>query len=113
MTWHLGAIDQQPHKTLDAWMVYEVPFDGPDRPWTWHLVGWCQESTKGQVSSPVETLDPIARKAVTRSGRVYELGPRPGCNGDAFVTWGAWKRRHRVGEEREVTEELQALLGTV
>lgn len=109
-SWHLSAIDSAPDRTLDAWMVFEVPFDGPDQPWTWHLVGWRLEGGKGQVSSPLVELDPVARKAVTRSGRVYELGPRPGCNPDALATWGTWKRRYGVHLERETTEELEELL---
>lgn len=113
MTWHLGAIDEPAHRTLDAWMVFEVPFDGADRPWTWHLVGWRREGGKGQVSSPVEVLDPLARKALTRSGRVYELGPRPGCNPDALATWGQWKRRYGVATERDETLELERLLGQI
>ncbi|NKE67619.1 hypothetical protein RAMLITH_17490 [Ramlibacter sp. RBP-2] len=110
MTWHLAAIDSATERTLDAWMAFEVPFDGPDRPWTWHLVGWRLEGGRGQVSSPVVQLDPVARKAVTRSGRVYELGKRPGLNPDAFATWSAWKRRHGLRDEREVTSELEEVL---
>lgn len=110
MTWHLGAIDGPVHRTLDAWMAFEVPFDGPGRPWTWHLVGWRREGSKGQVSSPVEVFDPVARKARTRSGRIYELGPLPGCNPDALAAWGAWKRRHGLVGELEVTDELVRLL---
>ena len=30
MTWHLARVEQEPTKTLDAWMVMEVPFDGAD-----------------------------------------------------------------------------------
>jgi hypothetical protein len=110
MTWHLAAIEREPDRTLDAWMVFEVPFDGAGRPWTRHLVGWRLEGGKGQVSSPVATFDPASRRAMTRSGKVYELGERPGLNPDAFVTWGAWKRRHGLQQELEVTEEVEALL---
>lgn len=43
---------------------------------TWHLVGWRVEGDRGQMSSPVVMLDPVARKALTRSGRMYELDER-------------------------------------
>lgn len=110
MTWHFGAIEREADKTLHAWSVFEVPFDGPDRPWTWHLVGWRVEGGRGQVSSPVVVLDLVTRKALTRSGRVYGLGERPGLNPDALAAWSAWKHRSGVLLERDVTDELQALL---
>lgn len=110
MTWHLGVIEREADKTLHAWSVFEVPFDGPDRPWTWHLVGWRVEGGRGQVSSPVVMLDPVARKALTRSGRVHDLGARPGLNADAFATWGRWKSEHSITTEQDVTAEMLDLL---
>jgi hypothetical protein len=110
MAWRTEVIDAQPSRTLDAWMAIEVPFDGPERQWTLHLVGWRVEGGRGQVSSPVEVLDPQRRLARTRSGRVYELRHGPGLNGDAFTTWCRWKAQHALGDERDVSDELAALL---
>lgn len=110
MTWRVEPIGEEPSRTLDAWFVVEVPFDGEHAPWTRHLVGWNVESTKGRVSSPIEVLDPERRLAKTRSGRVYELRHGPGLNGDAFTTWCRWKARHGLREERDVSDELAALL---
>ena len=113
MTWRVERIDEEATKTLDAWMVMEVPFDGPGRPWTRHLVGWRLEGCKGQVSSPVKVFDPASRRAITRSGRVYELGALPGVNGDAFATWGQWKHLHGIAHERDVTDDVVEELGRV
>ena len=110
MTWVIGCIEFPATKTLDAWMVLEVPFDGAQLPWTRHLVGFRREGCKGQVSSPVEVFDPISRLAMTRSGRVYELGPTPGVNADAFALWGNWKHRNGIAHERDVTTEVDELL---
>lgn len=110
MTWLLARIEQEPSKTLDAWMVLEVPFDGAENPWTRHLIGFRREGCKGQVSSPVKVFDPISRRAMTRSGQVYELGPLPGINADAFVLWGNWKHTNRIAHERDVTAEVDELL---
>lgn len=110
MTWHVARIDQEPSKTLDAWMVLEVPFDGAQNPWTRHLVGFRREGCKGQVSSPVEVFDPISRRAMTRSGQVYELGPLPGVNAEAFALWGSWKHRNGISHERDVTAQVDELL---
>lgn len=110
MPWSTEPILEQPSRTLDAWMAVEVPFDGPEKPWTLHLVGWRVEGSRGQVSSPVEALDPQRRLARTRSGRVYELRVGPGLNGDAFTTWCRWKGHYGLSEERDVSDELAALL---
>lgn len=91
-------------------MVVEVPLDKPDRPWTQHLVGWRVEGGRGQVRSPVEVLDPDRRLAKTRSGRVYELRHRPGLNGDAFTTWRRWKGRYGLQQQRDISDEVAALL---
>jgi len=110
MIWHLEPIHEAPSRTLDAWMVVAVPLDGADRPWTAHLVGWSVETTKGRVSSAVEMLDPQRRLARTRSGRVYELRHGPGLNGDAFSTWCQWKADHGVEVDRDISDEVNALL---
>lgn len=106
MSWRIEDITEQPSRTLDAWMVLEVPFDGPELPWTRHLVGWRVEGGKGQVSSPIEAVDPRRRLAMTRSGRVYELRHGPGLNGDAFATWSRWKARYGLQLERDVSDEV-------
>jgi hypothetical protein len=110
MSWRVQPISEEPSRTLDAWFVVEVPFDGAQVPWTRHLVGWSVESTRGRVSSPIEVLDPERRLARTRSGRVYELRHGPGLNADAFTTWCRWKARHGLQDERDVSDEVSALL---
>lgn len=40
MSWRIESVLEPPSRTLDAWMAVEVPFDGPNKPWTLHLVGW-------------------------------------------------------------------------
>jgi hypothetical protein len=113
MPWRIERIEQEPTKTLDVWMALEVPFDGADQPWTRHFVGFRREGCKAQVSSPVEVFDPVRRRAVTRTGQVYELGGLPGVNGDAFATWGRWKRLNGIAHERDVTDDVAEDLGHV
>lgn len=110
MWWRIESVLQPPSRTLDAWMAVEVPFDGSDKPWTLHLVGWRVEGGRGQVSSPVEALDPCRLLARTRSGRVYELRHGPGLNSDAFATWCTWKGRHGMEAERDARDQVAALL---
>lgn len=108
--WTIKSITIDADKTLDAWAVFEVPFNGPRRPWTRHFIGFARESGNGQVSSPVVALDPVTRRARTQSGRVYHLAGDPGGNSDAIYMWGFFKHRHHLTEERNVTDEVFAAL---
>lgn len=110
MAWTLTTISEAVHCTLDAWSVFEVPFDGQGNAWTRHFVGFRRESCRGRVSSPVEQFDPASRRGRTRSGKVYELAGVGGLNPDAMATWGLWKTANAIGVERDVTAEVEALL---
>lgn len=110
MAWRIEPITQRPTKTLDGWRVYEVPFDGPGAPWTRHLTGFRLEGCKAQVSSPVVAFDPVTRRALTRSGQVYELRVGPGFSADAFVMWSTWVYTNGIQHAADVTDEVQALL---
>lgn len=106
----IESIEAEPERTLDAWSAYVVPFDGPERAWTCHLTGFRREGCKGQVSSPVVAIDPERRRARTRSGSVYALAGRPGMNPDALATWGQFKKARMLGQQEDVTEQLDAIL---
>lgn len=107
-TWTIESITIDADKTLDAWAIFEVQFNGPGLPWTRHFIGLARESGNGQVSSPVLSLDPVTRRARTQSGRVYHLAGDPGGNSDAIYMWGVFKHRHHLTDERNVTEEVFA-----
>ena len=47
MARRIEEVLERPTRTLDAWMAVEVPFDGQQKPWTVHLVGWRVESRTG------------------------------------------------------------------
>lgn len=110
MSWRIESILEAPTKRLDAWIVVEVPFDGPDVRWTRHVVDGMWRARRGGSASPVEVLDPERRLVRTRSGRVYELRHGPGLNGDAFSTWCPWKGKHKLEKERDTSDEVAALL---
>lgn len=111
MKWRIESIEQLPTKTLDAWSVCEVPFDGPDRPWTAHVFGFRREGCKGQASTPIVAIDPNSRRLRTRSGVVYELGPRSGLDSDGVYIWGIFKHRNGLLEQRDVTAAVELVLG--
>ena len=109
-TWKVEPIHGDPDKTLDAWAVLEVPFNGPDKPWIRHFIGLARESGNGQVSSPVLSFDPAKRYGRTQSGRIYHLAGDPGGNADAIYMWGIFKHNHRLTDQRNVTDEVYAAL---
>lgn len=106
--WTIESITSDAEKTLDAWAVFKVPFDGPRRPWTRHLAEFVRETGNGQVSSAVVALDPVTRRASIQSGRVYHLAGDPGGNADAIYRWGVFKHRHHLTDECNVTGEVYA-----
>lgn len=104
------SINTRPDVTLDAWHVLEVPFDGPDKPWTRHFMGFRREGCKGQVSSPLRKFDPVSRRGVTRSESMYHLAGESGMNNDAFAVWCRFKHVNYIDEERDVTDLVEALI---
>lgn len=39
-SFQVGPIEKEPDKTLDAWSVYAVPYDGPEAPWSRYSPGF-------------------------------------------------------------------------
>lgn len=74
------------------------------------LIGFRREGCRGQVTSPVTAFDPAARRVATTEGRIYLLSERPGLNSDAFWLWRAFREKHCLSEERDVTDCIEALI---
>jgi hypothetical protein len=104
--WIVGAVADAPHIVLLNWSVFEVPYSQDTRHTTRHFVGLEQEFRHVRVSSPVLAFDPLGRRGVTRSGRVYELRGRSGADADARYVWARWKAMNRVLQEWDVTAEV-------
>ena len=111
-TWEIGLVEASPTKTLDAWRVCLVPAEGQDHPWTGHLWGFVRETCRGRVSSALARLDPVNRRVLTRSGRVYHLAGDSGFNTDALYVWGAWKQARGIQfeDECDATDQVEAVL---
>jgi len=108
-SWTVGPVHQAPSLVLHLWSVMEIQ-DGLGRPWTRHLLGIRTAESKVRVSTAIEVLDPVTRRALTRSGRVYELAQGPGFSEAGLAAWEVWKARYGIEEERDVTEKVQQLL---
>lgn len=109
MDWKVSPIAAAPTKTLDAWSALSVPLYGMSEPWPTFLIGFRREGCTGQVSSPIAAIDPVTRRVATADGHVYLLSRRPGLNSDAFWLWRLFRERHRIVEERDVTDAIASL----
>src|SRR5687767_11445644 len=100
--WTIAPVADQPEATLTDWQVMELP--NGDR----HLVGYAVEEREGRASSAVDTFDLAAMRAVTSSGRVYQLKGRPGWNKDAEYVWKRWLRINEAASFVDVTASVWA-----
>ena len=86
--WKPFSVQQEPETRLTQWRVMEVSAEFNDFKPTTHLVGYA--TYEGRVCSAVQTYDPKSKRAVTQSGRVYELVGSSGYNKDALYVWDRW-----------------------
>jgi hypothetical protein len=108
--WAVECIQDHPDKTLDAWSVYEVSFQGRDGVRTRHVAGFAREGCKVRVSTAIVAFDPNTRCCRTQSGRVYFLAGQPGFSADVLAVWSTFKRVNRVAIDTDVTWEVDAAL---
>lgn len=104
--WQIEPVEQRPQVTLEKWSVREVPLHGTHAAWTPHLVGWSREDSQGQVSSPVLRFDPSTGRALTRSGRIYQLSGPPASDSDSEYVWARWKAVAHLSAERDLTQDV-------
>jgi hypothetical protein len=102
--WKPNSVDIEPETVLTQWQVFEV--ENPDGSgWDTHFMGWA--GYEGRVCSAVQTYDPVSRRGVTKSGRVYELKGNSGINGDALYVWNRWLKAYSNPEHRNVSEHYE------
>lgn len=83
--WKTTPVERAPELRLARWSVREVQ-PGATR----HLVGYNTTEREGRVSSRITAFDEERHRAMTESGRVYELAGRPGHDSDAEYVWQRW-----------------------
>ena len=86
--WKPYSVQQEPQTRLTQWRVMQVSADFNSNKETIHLVGYA--GYEGRVCSSVEKYDPKSKRAVTQSGRVYELVGSSGYNRDALYVLDCW-----------------------
>lgn len=100
--WEVNPVAVEPETRLHTWRVMELP-DGSR-----HLVGCALPAREGRTSSEVLQFDVQQLRAVTGSGRVYELVGPPGHDDDAMYVWDRWRRIYELVEFTDVTELVWA-----
>lgn len=104
-------VKDQPEVWLARWRIYEMALPDPEGV-TQHLVGWSTLTRYWRISSPIQYIDPVTRRCVTRSGRTYHLYGGPGSSEDAWYVWCAATWLPGIDGARDVTDELSALFET-
>jgi hypothetical protein len=111
-SWPIEPVQAALHVTLRSWGAFEVPLQGPNKPWSRHLAGIALERAEEQVCSPVQHFDPRTGRCVPQNGRIYELDGSPGLSPRAESAWRRWKDRESVEGERNVTLALWTAMQT-
>jgi len=102
--WSTPSVSQQPVVLLVRWQVIEV--QTKDQVVQRHFVGYNMMGWEGRVSTAIEHFDPVAKRGITRSGRVYQLEGEPGLDPDALWVWRMWAPAQGFCDEKDVTEEI-------
>jgi hypothetical protein len=100
--WQTKPVTEQPSITLEHWRIIET--ERNER----HFVGYSPADREGRVSSAIQSFDPVTRRGVTRTGRVYALAGSPGIDSDAQYVLGCWVQINRVTALRDVTADVTA-----
>ena len=95
------SVAVEPTATLIRWRVIRAR--GHD-----HLVGWCVAHQEGRISSPIVRWIPDERRAITRSGRTYELVGDPAWDTAAIFVLES-KLRVRGWTRRDVEDVTDAV----
>ena len=98
--WTVAPVTPQPSITLVDWQVMQL--DNGDR----HLVGYALENSGGHASMGVVAFDFATLRAVSSSGRVYQLKGPPGRDRDAGYTWHRWSDINAAGRFDDVTHDV-------
>lgn len=98
--WTVLPIVQEPETRLRSWRVIEL-LDGSR-----HLVGYATDAREGRTSSAIREFDVGLLRAVTASGRVYELVGPPSVDPDADYVWARWRRINDIDEFADVTAQV-------
>lgn len=96
--WTVSPVSDQPVIRLARWAVFEV--ETHER----YLVGFNLADEEGRVSTAIQTFDSVTCRAVTMSGRTYQMIGSPGYDPDGNWLWSCIMRAQNM-KYRDVTHE--------
>ena len=89
-TWVRAAVLEVPQIYLTEWSAFICGWSNEAKPFSTHLVGHRAATGKSRASSAVLIYDPLSRRAVTASGKVYELVGPANPRSDAIYMRSEW-----------------------
>ena len=101
--WRPASVTDEPESYMTNWSVFKVKGVEIDDADTVHFVGNCDG--EGRVCSPVRTYDPVTKRGVTRSGRIYVLTGKSWYDSDALYVWRHWLMVNNNPTVIDVTKE--------
>lgn len=105
-TWLGAPVLATPDVYLSEWSAFVCNWgDKPVAPST-HLVGYRSATGKSRTSSAVLSFDPETRRAITASGKVYELVGAPNPQSDARFMRSQWFSVNGGAYLRDATDEF-------
>ncbi|MDO8450328.1 MAG: hypothetical protein Q7T10_16135 [Rhodoferax sp.] len=107
--WQSEPVSETPVVVLVGWHVFEVKLPGRAER-TRHFSGTKAHDGHGKASTPIVQFDPVARRGVTESGRVYLLENPPGLEINAVCAWDAFVRVNRAHDVVDVSTEIQNMM---
>lgn len=107
--WPSSPVAVTPKVELGDWRVFEVKLPGRVQR-SRHFAGSTGRDGRGKASTAIVEFDPLTRRGLTESGRVYELQSSTGFNVNAEYVWRNWVRINRATHVVDVSPEIRALL---
>lgn len=98
--WNTAPVSDQPEITLRNWTAYATDLG------TIHLVGYNVTDYEGRTSTAVVNFDKETMRAVTASGRVYQLEGPPGYDSDGHWVWGTYQRVNKINSYTNVSDQF-------
>ncbi|WP_185242179.1 hypothetical protein [Citrifermentans bremense] len=96
--WTVPAVSVQPIIRLASWAVFEV--ETGER----YFVGFNLDDQEGRVSTPIRRFDSVTGRAITESGRVYQIVGPAGQDPDGNWVWSRLMSTRNI-KYRDVTSE--------
>lgn len=102
---NIDPVSVEPVTVMSHWKLVQIKSTDGQR--SRHLVG--RASFEGRVCSAIVSIDLVAMRVATMSGRIYELDGPPGRDSDADWVFAGWLRRMSVPTFRDMTRALLRL----